>query len=45
MAKPDKRILGVCAPPPRPTVFAAFLVAAVLSVPVGAILTLAEWLW
>ncbi|WP_172982832.1 hypothetical protein [Roseovarius bejariae] len=45
MAIPKKRILGVYAPPPRPTLWAAGLVAVLLSLPVGLALTVLEWLW
>lgn len=36
--------MGCHAPPPRPTAFAALLVALGLSAPVFAVLTLAGWL-
>ncbi|WP_288942656.1 hypothetical protein [uncultured Roseovarius sp.] len=40
----ENPVLGVDAPPARPTVLAAFLLAVMLSVPVGLGLTLLDWL-
>ncbi|WP_306154373.1 hypothetical protein [Roseovarius sp. MMSF_3281] len=45
MTKPAKRILGVHAPAPRPTPWAAFLLALGLAVPVGVILSVVDWMW
>ncbi|WP_294621958.1 hypothetical protein [uncultured Roseovarius sp.] len=45
MAEPENRILGVHAPPPRPTLWAALLLAVVLAVPVGVVLSVVDWLW
>ena len=44
MRAKEKPVLGVDAPPARLTVLAAFLLAVVLSVPVGLGLTLLDWL-
>jgi hypothetical protein len=45
MPKPENRILDVHAAPPRPTLWAAFLLAVVLAGPVGVILSVVDWLW
>jgi len=45
MAEPEKRILGVYAPPPRPTLWAAFLLALGLAVPGGVVLSVVDWMW
>ena len=45
MAKPEKRVLGVYAPPPRPTLWAAFLLAVTLAVPTASALWLVDWIW
>ncbi|WP_238547762.1 hypothetical protein [Meridianimarinicoccus roseus] len=38
-------VLGVNAPPPRPTRAGAFWLACLLSVPVFGVLSVLEWLW
>ncbi|WP_298835572.1 hypothetical protein [uncultured Roseobacter sp.] len=43
--KNSETVLGVSAPSTRVTKTAAFLVAAALSVPVFAILSVVDWLW
>lgn len=40
----QKTVLGVDAPPPRPTVLAALLVALCVSLPAGAVLAVLDWL-
>ncbi|WP_320179601.1 hypothetical protein [Roseovarius pacificus] len=44
MRAKENPVLGVDAPPARPTVLAAFLLAVGLSIPVGLGLTLLDWL-
>ncbi|NHQ73067.1 hypothetical protein HAT86_01130 [Roseovarius gahaiensis] len=44
MSKKHKQVMGIDAAPPRPTVLAAFLLAVLVSVPVGGALWLLEWL-
>ncbi|WP_300030894.1 hypothetical protein [uncultured Roseobacter sp.] len=43
--KKSETVFGICAPAPRMTKTAAFLLATVLSVPVFVVLTVIDWLW
>ncbi|WP_216647211.1 hypothetical protein [Roseovarius sp. THAF9] len=45
MAKARKPVRGVDAPSVRPTAYAAWLVAVVLSVPVFVVLSVIDWIW
>lgn len=45
MRPKPKPVLGISAPPPRPTKAGAFWLAGVLSVPVFLLLSLAELVW
>jgi len=44
MSKTHEKVMGIDAPPPRPTVLAAFLLAVSVSLPIGGALALLEWL-
>ncbi|MGK7755011.1 hypothetical protein [Roseovarius sp. C03] len=45
MAKNTDPVRGVRAPTVRPTLYAAWLVAVAVSVPVFVVLSVFEWLW